>query len=678
MVKESLPIIIAFLPKRTCRNIEQMFNVPFWIFNREQPSVTTTHLNSSFRYRAEIDGLRAIAIFSVVIFHLQPELLPGGFIGVDVFFVISGFLITSIIYQRIDQGVFSIASFYRARITRLFPALLVVCLSCTVWGWFYLMPIEFSQLGRHVTSTMGFFENFTLVRESGYFDADIKLKPLAHMWSLSIEEQFYLIFPLLIIGLQSQRQWSKLLIPILGLVSLMASIRGVTTQPSTAYFLPWMRAWELLAGATLFFLPKARQITRPIFRGFLSLTGIVLIVVSAFLLNRQTPFPGAYALPPVIGAGLLIWLGIDALPSRWLLANPLMIGAGLISYPLYLWHWPLLAFLHLWPGQAVTAYTVSGAGILALLLSIMTYHWIEKPLRPHRNGTVLIRVLLFLALSLVILGMVIARTKGFPSRYPELPHELAIEKPPFPKTWRFGECFLLNHQSFSDFKPECFSTDRSPTSFSQPQSRILLWGDSYAAQLYPGLVARWGHLASISQLTAMACAPIEGLSIREYPNCPDITHFVMEHLKNQSYDTVIIAGNWDGIFKHGHQEEFESTIRSLVKAGIKNLVIYGPPPLWTKALPKILLEDYLQQKDKRLPTRMNEMLDGRTQATEAWLKALSIRYRIGYVSIYKTLCNSDGCLVRIDQNLTSMDDGHLTEAASHLVFTEMTDLKGDH
>lgn len=634
--------------------------------------------NTHLIYRPEIDGLRAIAILLVILFHLFPDLMPGGYVGVDVFFVISGYLITSLIIQRHRQIQFSIVSFYKARICRLFPALLLVLASTILWGWFFFLPIDYSRLGRHLASTMGFFENFTLKRESGYFDADIKLKPLAHMWSLSIEEQFYLIFPLLVMGLRANHLSCRRMIIGLGFISLLISIWGVYAEPTAAYFLPWMRAWELLSGSTLFFLPKAQRVAPPFACTLLSLLGMVLIISSAFVLNGQTPFPGAYALPPVLGASLLIWVGAESDASRWILTNPLMTGIGLISYPLYLWHWPILSFLHHWPDQAANHFTISAAGILALLLSIATYHWVEKPLKPYRNGRILINTLIILALCIAVMGIVISRTKGFPMRYPELPRELTIDKPPFPKSWRFGECFLLDHQSFGDFKPACLPDIAPSTPFeNKPQKRVLLWGDSYAAQLYPGIVAQWGHAATISQLTAMACAPIQGFSIREYPHCPEITQFVMDHLKTHGYDTVIIAGNWDGIFKHGHQDEFESTIKVLRESGVKNLVIYGPPPLWKKALPRILLEDYVKQKEKTLPTRIIDALDSRTKDTENWLQALTARYQIGYVSIYKTLCNPDGCLVRIDQNLTTMDDGHLTEIASIFVLSKVHELSGD-
>lgn len=635
-------------------------------------------VNHPLAYRPEIDGLRAIAILLVIFFHFFPDWVPGGFVGVDVFFVISGYLITSLIMQRSLRGEFTIASFYHARICRLFPALLLMILVSVIWGWLFLLPVDYSRLGRHIASTMGFFENFTLKRESGYFDADIKLKPLAHMWSLSIEEQFYLVFPLLIIAVRAQWHQSRLWVSSLWILSLIASVWGVYAQPISAYFLPWMRAWELLSGAFLFFVPVARLIAPSAVRFILSIVGLTLIIASAFILDSTKPFPGPFALPAVMGASLLIWMGPDSLLTRWILANRLMTGVGLISYPLYLWHWPLLSFLHLWPGYEKNDSAIVGVAALSLVLSISTYYGLEKPLKAYRHHPALLRILVISAVLIAIAGIAISRTKGIPSRYPELPLELTIEKPPFPKEWRFSHCFLLDHQTYTDFAPECFSPERPTPAAREPKRRILLWGDSYAAQLYPGLNAVWKDNAEITQLTAMACPPVIGYSVREYPHCQEITAFVIAYLKKHDFDTVILAANWDGILKHDRHELFESTLEQLRKDGIQNLVIYGPPPLWKKHLPKVMLEHYLKSEDKNLPVRNQEALDGRTSRNESWLRGLAKSHQIGYVSIFNTLCSiSEGCLVIIDQHFTSMDDGHLTEPASRKVFSSILNLNGD-
>jgi hypothetical protein len=218
----------------------------------------------------------------------------------------------------------------------------------------------------------------------------------------------------------------------------------------------------------------------------------------------------------------------------------------------------------------------------------------------------------------------------------------------------------------------------SPSSeATRHKKRILLWGDSYAAQLYPGLVAHWKEKAEITQLTAMACAPFQDFSLRDYPHCPEIYRFVMSHLETHHYDTVMVVANWDGLLKHNRHQSFEDTVKILRANGVKNLVIYGPPPHWVKDLPKLLLDDYVRNDKKTFPERMNVALDEKTPINEAWLRDLASRYHIGYVSIYSRLCSDEGCLVRIDQNLTSVDDGHLTESASRFIFDGIQNLNDD-
>jgi len=452
---------------------------------------------------------------------------------------------------------------------------------------------------------------------------------------------------------------------------------GVYSHPVEAYFLPWMRAWELLIGAALFFMPSPRRRLSPFYLNILFLSSLFMVVGTSFMLNRESPFPGAFALPPVLGAAMIIWLGNHAGAARLILGNPLSTGIGLISYPLYLWHWPLLSFLTLWPGQRINEWTTAGIGILSLILASATFHAVEKPLKVHRHRPILLKILVSLALLIAIMGVTVSRNKGFPVRYPELPFELSIENPPFSKEWRFGECFLLDHQSFTDFAPQCFGSPLPSPNRNVHKRRVLLWGDSYAAQLYPGLVAQWQDHAEITQLTAMACAPFEDFSLREYPHCSEITRGVIEHLETHQYDTVMVVANWDGLLKHNRHQSFENTLKSLRAKGVENLVIYGPPPHWNKALPKVLLDEYVANNEKSIPDRMKLALDSRTQDNEAWLRGLANQYHVGYVSLYNRLCNEEGCLVRIHQNLTSVDDGHLTETASRFIFTDIQNLNGD-
>ncbi|CUB03422.1 acyltransferase family protein [Marinomonas fungiae] len=356
-------------------------------------------------YRADIDGLRAFAVLSVVLYHAFPDFLKGGFIGVDIFFVISGFLITGHIFESLDKGDFSFTGFFVRRIRRIFPALILVMVASLLFGWFVLLSDEYAQLGKHVASGSAFIQNFTLSFESGYFDNQSESKPMLHLWSLAVEEQFYIIWPL-IIWLAWKLRVNVIFVTIfVAFISFYMNMRFVDTNPVETFYWPVGRFWELLSGSVLawLFLYKREQLTgislhvNSLFVGntstkknptrvwvtanAVSITGIVLLIVGVISMDRSMPYPSFWALIPVVGAVLIIFTDSNAWIKRVLLANPIATWFGLISYPLYLWHWPILSFL-----QIIEEHTPHrDARILAVVLSIflawLTYKFIEKPIR---------------------------------------------------------------------------------------------------------------------------------------------------------------------------------------------------------------------------------------------------------------------------------------------------------
>ena len=297
-------------------------------------------------YRPDIDGLRAVAILSVIIFHAFPEVIRGGFIGVDVFFIISGFLISSIIFKSFEKGTFAYTDFYIRRIKRIFPALLVVLVFCIVVGWVVLLPNEFAQLGGHVVAGAGFVSNILSWTEAGYFDTASELKPLLHLWSLGIEEQYYIIWPILV-GFIWKRSHNFLwvVLPILT-TSFLLNVYGVHYRPTATFYLPVTRLWELMLGSLLAYLVlhRIRIFHASISDNAISWVGLGLLLVGLFFIDSDKDFPGWWALLPTVGAFLLIYAGKHAWFNANILSNRMMIFIGLISYPLYLWHWPLLAY----------------------------------------------------------------------------------------------------------------------------------------------------------------------------------------------------------------------------------------------------------------------------------------------------------------------------------------------
>lgn len=342
---------------------------------------------SILKYRSDIDGLRALAVLSVVIYHVRPQSLPGGFLGVDIFFVISGYLISLIVFRDMAAGTFSFADFYARRARRLFPAFAVVLIATMVFGAFALFADEYQRLGKHASSAIVFLLNFQLMNEAGYFDVASDSKPLLHLWLLSVEEQFYLVWPALLVVFWRFRWRIGLVIGILIVGSFTFAIHLASRNFDVLYFHPLARFWELLVGAALAYyhhrfgvnsLPTG--LDRSWMRNLLSFAGLVAIFSAFFLFNGKVPHPNTLTLIPLLGVVLLIASGDSAVAGRFLALKPI-VWIGLISYPLYLWHWPVLSYIRIMESSAPAETLLwFGAGA-ALLLAALTYRFIEQPLR---------------------------------------------------------------------------------------------------------------------------------------------------------------------------------------------------------------------------------------------------------------------------------------------------------
>lgn len=387
------------------------------------------------KYRPDIDGLRAIAVMSVVFFHAFPDLLKGGFTGVDVFFVISGFLISTIIFQNLDGGTFRFSEFYIRRVKRIFPTLCLVLTSCLLFAWFSLLPEELNLLGKHVLAGASFFSNFLLWSESGYFDSSAETKPLLHLWSLGIEEQFYIIWPFLVWTAWKLRLNLFALTFFLLLGSLLANIWFVFQDPTATFYSPLTRFWELLCGSLLawFSLQKSSEISsnfrifskkinsslprvpdlknKFVLTNLSSFVGVVLLIISFCFIDKEKNFPGYLALLPVLGSVLIISGGSKAWINSKFLSNKLLVWLGLISFPLYLWHWPILSFLRIVNYEMPPIRTRVLAVLLSILLAWLTMKFIERPLRfGVKNQAVKLWFLFGLLVSLGVSGFIIQNT----------------------------------------------------------------------------------------------------------------------------------------------------------------------------------------------------------------------------------------------------------------------------
>jgi len=454
------------------------------------PMASLAH-HSHPSYRPDVDGLRAVAVGSVLLFHAFPTWLPGGFIGVDVFFVISGFLISRIIDAGLNEGRFSLAEFYSRRVRRIFPALLLVLSACYAFAWLTLFADEFQQLGKHIAGGAGFVSNLLFWDESGYFDSSAETKPLLHLWSLGIEEQFYIVWPVALWVAWKCRLDRLWFAALFGCASFAWSIHSTATDSVSAFYLPHARAWELLTGATLAFLLRHRGALEPAgprsrwLAHAASLAGAALLGFGLYATKSTRAFPGWWALPPTLGAALSIAAGPQAWFNRLVLARRVPVLIGLVSFPLYLWHWPLLAFARIIAGEEVPARVRGAALVIALLLSILTYRFVERPLRaqqPVRKWP--IPVLLGGMAAIGGAGLAAFITLGFPGRaaaasaaqfqkqfaaWPYENNRLCKTRYPFPEARAYSAWFCM------------INRDADPT--------LLVLGTSYANHLYPGLAS---------------------------------------------------------------------------------------------------------------------------------------------------------------------------------------------
>lgn len=381
----------------------------------------SSQLNShSISYRPEIDGLRALAILPVVLFHAFPALVPGGFTGVDIFFVISGYLITSILLKDIQSGTYSIKTFYARRVRRIFPALMLVLIAALAFGWIMLTPEEYQRLGKHTAGGVGFIANFMFLKEVGYFDAAADTKPLLHLWSLGIEEQFYIVWPILL-ALALKRSWSLLwVIVVLGCGSFLLNISRISLDPGTVFYSPLTRSWELALGAFV-----AYQVFQPVtrlknwierFSSIFSVLGFLLIIAGFVFINEKVAFPGWWALLPSLGAAILILTQSNGFIQTKILSNRLLVWVGLISFPLYLWHWPLLSFARIINSETPAVEVRFALVILSFILAWATFQWVEKPIRHSKPSKKIILGLVIGLLVVGITGHLINKSNGVPSR----------------------------------------------------------------------------------------------------------------------------------------------------------------------------------------------------------------------------------------------------------------------
>jgi peptidoglycan/LPS O-acetylase OafA/YrhL len=608
------------------------------------------------RYRRDIDGLRGIAVASVLCFHAFPDAVSGGFVGVDVFFVISGYLITGILWRGLEDGTFRFGTFYARRVRRIFPALSVVLVASLAIGWFTLLPPEYARLGKHTLGGAFFASNFVLWGESGYFDKATELKPLLHLWSLAIEEQFYLVWPLVLVA-ASRLRVSLVTLGIAAVsLSFYANVVGVKSDLDGAFYSPATRAWELALGALL--VRVTPLVVTPVLRELSAAAGALALASSFFVLSRLTPFPGWAATLPTLATCLLLLAGPEAWVNKRVLSSRALVSVGLVSYPLYLWHWPLLSFARILSLDTPPAATRIAMLALAAALATATYALFERPIRRGRGGR---RAVLGLAAAIAVLGLVglvVADRGGFASRIAP-PLRQYVSRACDMDADVNHACWLSGKQQ-THYPPSCADGDkRGPA--------VFLWGDSFAARFAPGLRRVLGESARMGQFTKSSCPPILAYGV---DGCPVANAQTLATIRAERPEVVILMANWvqQGPWSSPDDDvarRLRDTLASVAAAGVPRIVVMGPAPQWRDDLPRVLATaTFRDAAHRHVPRRMTFGVEPAVRDVDRALSRLvATADRVTYVSPSDLMCNEEGCLTRVDDEpdgLTTCDYGHLT------------------
>lgn len=614
-------------------------------------------------HRLDIDGLRALAVLPVILFHYgMVNIAPGGFIGVDVFFVISGYLITGIIDREVTSGTYRLANFYERRIRRIFPALFAMFAMCMVCAFWLNFPSEARDIGKSILASIGFVSNILFYYSSSYFDQKMESNPVLHTWSLSVEEQFYIVFPLLLLFLNRFAHNMRLLaLSVIFVVSLIGSMYAVRHDPSGAFYLVQYRAWELLIGSLLA-LRVVPQLNSKMVAELLGCGGIVAIIASVFLLDKTSSFPGLNALAPCLGAAAIIYSGnaFATAAARFLGCWPLRF-IGKISYSLYLWHWPIFVFYKATgePDRTIKLLLIG----LCFVVSIVSWKFIESPFRRRNSRTPASRVVQVgaagMGLTAAVTLMVAPANAAFWHYTQRTEAVLAFTDYDTTETMRSGRCFLTSGSNDAAMykRDECLA-------ISTRQQNVLVIGDSHAAHLWPGLQLTRPDI-NFLQATASGCKPTIPTSGEQ--RCTAIIDYVFgEFLPKHHLDAIILSGRWT-------KEDINSVVATAdtLRQFATLIIISGPIVEYDNSLPKILARGVQSGDEAQLAIQHRK--HEQAQVDQLLTQALAVGHpNVSYFSPYQTLCTPD-CRVWAQQDVPmQFDYGHLTLEGSKLVAAQLS------
>lgn len=617
------------------------------------------------KYRKEIDGLRGIAVLAVVLYHAEFDInifnhkfqiFPGGFFGVDIFFVISGFLITKIIINNFDKNSFRFSIFYERRARRIIPALFFIILSSFLLSWILLTPDDFKNFSQSALYMLFFISNLWFFLNGSYLDGSSELMPLLHTWSLSVEEQFYIFFPALIIFVY-KKNISFVFLSSLILISFLFAVIGSYKFFDFNFYFIFSRVWELIIGSVTFFLSKhliSKKINKNNYN-FILIFSLSFLLFSIIFFDDSIKHPSYFTLIPVLSVALIILFAKEGTVVINLLKSKILVSIGLISYSFYLWHFPLLA-LNRVKSAPLSNLDKFETVLLSIFLAILTYFLIERPFRNFkiiktRLFFSIIIISFFSILFLVSLGIL---TNGFPKRYSkELVNIINFDIGKDKKNFK-NYCFIERKDIK---KTDPFKNCKDKISFEK--ENILLWGDSLAAHLIPGIQKTLGNNFNLFVRTSAGCLPI----IDDNTVCRKINNKIYNELKFKEFDFVILAGSWEDY----NLEQIDKTLLKLKNTSFKRIILVGPSNKWSKPLKNLIIKFY--RTNRNIPEFLGDKRIDYFFNLDENFEKISLKHDIMYISPMNSFCSKEQlkCRVKVSKEndiLTHWDENHYTKDAS--------------
>ena len=636
-------------------------------------------------YRSEIDGLRALAVIPVILFHAGFQAFSGGFVGVDVFFVISGYLITSIIISEKERGVFSISNFYERRARRILPALFLVMAVSIPFSYLWLVPADLKDFSESLFATSTFLSNFLFFSESGYFDTETELKPLLHTWSLAVEEQYYLFFPILLLSTWGLGR--KKIISILAIIAILSLILAQWSSeiaPKAGFYLLPTRLWELLIGSFIAFY----LINKNTIKGnqYLSLTGFLLILYAIFFFDEQTPFPSIYTLIPTIGAGLIILFTNRTTFLYTLLSNKIMVGIGLISYSAYLWHFPLIAL-----SKYRSLNTLSLSNILILIvctfgLAYLTWKYIETPTRCRKKFSRrrIVQLSIFGSITFMLLGYYGYQSNGIGNR------------------GEFNKIYKIQNT-----KSKCQKNTGTNAKYNNlcvrgnsDEPTFAIIGDSHARRLFNQLQIKLidKNISFISSSNPH-CAPLIGFNLVDKSNqrrCASVRKEVFNQiLNNKNINTVVLVAQWANYTKGYRDNErarrvsfngeistsisdnkriFEKSLVNTIEklsSKSKRIIIIHPTPEFPVKIQDYIAKVHHFKKDINVNNIIISIEEYKKRNIEV-LTAFQKLLNVDFVKTSDLFCENNQCSgISQDGEILFSDTNHVTSSGAELIVEKL-------